>query len=217
MNNILYKELKLSASLLCYIFIIFGLMFLIPGYPILCGAFFVSLGIFRNFQDYLLTNDIVFSALLPIKKKDIVKGKFIFVCFIELCSILLMSVCVLIRNTLLVDSLVYRNNFMMNANLYALAMAFVIYAIFNLIYVAGFFKTTYKSTWPFIWHMIITFLIIGLAETLIHMPGLAFLNAFGKDYINAQLLILLIGITLYFLITLLAYKISCKRFERIDL
>ena len=50
MRNVLQKELRLSASGLTYLFILFGLMFLLPGYPILCGAFFVSLGILQSFQ-----------------------------------------------------------------------------------------------------------------------------------------------------------------------
>jgi len=150
MINILYKELKLSASFLSYIFILFSFMFFIPGYPILCGAFFVTLGIFKSFQNYVETNDIIFSSLLPVSKKEVVKGKFCFVCFIEICSVLLMGVCALIRNTLLINSLAYKNNFMMNANCFAIAMALIIFSIFNLIFVTGFFKTTYQRTKPFI-------------------------------------------------------------------
>ena len=66
MGNILRKEMRLSASILSYLFILFGFMFLIPGYPILCGAFFVSLGLFQSFQSAREANDIVFSVLLPI-------------------------------------------------------------------------------------------------------------------------------------------------------
>ena len=68
MRNILIKEMKLSASVLSYIFILFGLMFFLPGYPVLCGAFFVTLGIYQSFQSTRETNDIVFSALLPVPK-----------------------------------------------------------------------------------------------------------------------------------------------------
>ena len=66
MKYILKKEMALSASILSYLFIIFGLMFFIPGYPILCGVFFVTLGIFQSFQNAREATDIVFSALLPI-------------------------------------------------------------------------------------------------------------------------------------------------------
>ena len=90
MRNILLKELKLSASPLAYFFIAFGLMFLVPGYPILCGAFFVTLGLFQSFQAAREANDIVFSALLPIAKRDVVRGKYLFVCLIEACGWILM-------------------------------------------------------------------------------------------------------------------------------
>ena len=76
MRDILRKEIKLSSSVLSYLFILFGLMFLLPGYPVLCGAFFVCLGLFQSFQNAREANDIVFSALLPIAKRDVVKGKY---------------------------------------------------------------------------------------------------------------------------------------------
>jgi len=69
MRNVLRKEMRLSASVLSYLFILFGLMFFLPGYPILCGTFFVSLGLFQSFQTAREANDFVFSALLPIAKK----------------------------------------------------------------------------------------------------------------------------------------------------
>jgi len=40
MRNLLIKEMKLSASVLSYAFIAFGVMFFLPRYPILCGVFF---------------------------------------------------------------------------------------------------------------------------------------------------------------------------------
>ena len=135
MKNILNKELTLSASILSYLFTLFGLMFFIPGYPILCGVFFVTLGIFQSFQNAREANDIVFSALLPVAKKDVVKGKFLFSCFIELCSILLMVIATLIRMMVLEDVVVYRNNAMMNANFFALGIALFIFGLFNLIFI----------------------------------------------------------------------------------
>ena len=92
MGNILAKEMKLSASIISYLFILFGLMFFLPGYPVLCGAFFSALGIFKSFQAAREANDTVFSALLPIAKQDIVKGKYYFTCFIELCTIAVMLI-----------------------------------------------------------------------------------------------------------------------------
>ncbi|MBR2834324.1 MAG: ABC-2 transporter permease [Coriobacteriales bacterium] len=217
MSNILLKEMKLSASPLAYIFILFGLMFFLPGYPVLCGAFFVTLGIFQSFQTAREANDIVFSALLPIAKKDVVKGKFLFVCMIEACALILMAISMIIRMTFFLDSPVYQNNALMNANLFALGVAFLIFGLFNLIFLAGFFKTAYNIGRPFIIYIVAAFLTIGVAEALHHFPGLEPLNAFGTDHMGLQLILLAAGIISYIIITVLAYKKACRDFEKIDL
>lgn len=217
MRNILLKEVKLSASLLSFLFIPFGLMFLLPGYPILCGVFFVTLGIFQSFQNAREANDMVFSALLPISKRDVVKGKYLFTCTIELCSGLLMTLAVALRMTVFSDAAVYRSNALMNGNLFALGMAFVGFGLFNLIFVGGFFKTAYKFGRPFVGYIIAVFLTIGIAEALHYIPGFGFLNAFGMEYFAVQLLSLGLGVVFYLAVTLLSYQKACKRFEKIDL
>ena len=217
MKNILKKELTLSASTLSYLFILFGFMFFIPGYPILCGVFFVTLGIFQSFQNAREANDIVFSALLPVAKKDVVKGKFLFSCFIELCSILLMVIATLIRMTVLEDVVVYRNNAMMNANFFALGMALFIFGLFNLIFIGGFFKTAYKFGKPFVTHIIVTFVMIGISEALHHIPGLETINAFGFEDFVLQFGLFALGAMAYIAFTELSYRCACRNFERIDL
>ena len=217
MRNILLKECKLSASPLSFLFILFGLMFFLPGYPVLCGVFFVTLGIFQSYQNAREANDMVFSALLPISKRDVVKGKYLFTAAIELCGILLMAAAVVVRMTVLADAPVYRSNALMNANLFALGMAFVGFGLFNLIFVGGFFKTAYKFAGPFVGYIIAVFLMICIAETLHHVPGFAFLNAFGTEHFAVQVVLLGIGAAFYLAVTVLSCKKACKRFEKIDL
>ena len=217
MRNILLKECKLSASPLSFLFILFGLMFFLPGYPVLCGVFFVTLGIFQSYQNAREANDMVFSALLPISKRDVVKGKYLFTCVIELCAVLLMAVAVVVRMTVLADAPVNRSNALMNANLFALGMAFIGFGLFNLIFVGGFFKTAYKFAGPFVGYIIAVFLMICIAETLHHVPGFAFLNAFGTEHFAVQVVLLGIGAAFYLAVTVLSCKKACKRFEKIDL
>lgn len=217
MRNILTKEFKLSAHILSFLFIAFGLMFFLPGYPVLCGVFFVTLGIFQSFQNARETNDILFSALLPIAKRDVVKGKFLFVCFVELCALLLMAFAVIIRMTVLREAKPYVENALMNANLFALGMAFFMFGLFNTVFVGGFFKTAYKFGRPFVTYIILAFLTLGIGEALHHFPGLEALNAFGTDHLGLQLALLLAGILAYWLLTLASCHQSCKRFEKIDL
>ena len=217
MRDIMLKELKLSASPLAFLFIAFGLMFLLPGYPILCGAFFLTLGLFQSFQTAREANDIVFSALLPIAKKDVVKGRFMFVCFIELCGFVLMVLCVILRMTVFLDAGPYRTNALMNANLFALGAALFIFGLFNLIFVGGFFRTAYKIGRPFVIYIIAAFVSIVVFEALHHIPGLKALNAFGSEHMALQIAALAIGAAAYVIITALAYGRACRSFEMIDL
>ena len=217
MREIMRKEMRLSASPLAYVFITAGLMFFIPGYPVLCGAFFVTLGLFHSFQAAREANDTVFSVLLPVAKSQVVKGRYLFVCFIEACGLILMGITAVIRMTVLADSAVYRSNALMNANLFALGMAFVIFGLFNLIFVGGFFKTSYKQGKPFVIYIIFAFLTITVAEAMHYLPGLGALNAFGTEHLGLQLAALSAGMLAFTLLTLLSCRKACADFERTDL
>lgn len=217
MNALLRKEMRLSALILTYLFIAFGLMALLPGYPILCGVFFITLGIYQSFQSAREANDIVYTALLPVAKSDVVKGKFQFVIFIELCGFIVMTICTLVRMTILFDSQIYRDNALMNANPFFLGTVLIIFGLFNVIFVGGFFKTGYKIGKSFILYMIAAFITIGIAETLHHIPGLEALNAFGFDEIFLQIILLLSGIIVFLFMTYLTFRKATIDFEKIDL
>ena len=217
MRNILLKELTLSASPLPYLFILFGLMFFVPGYPVLCGAFFVCLGIFQGFQAAREANDIIYSALLPIAKRDVVRGKYAFVLLIAAAALVLMAVVMVLRMTVFAQAPVYLNNALMNANGFAFGMACVLFGLFNWIFVGGFFKTAYKFARPFVVYIVVAFTVILIAESLHHVPGLVVLNAFGTDHLAMQMLLLCAGLCCGILMTVLACRKACLRFERIDL
>lgn len=217
MSLLLRKEIRLSALLLTWLFIGFGAMTLLPGYPILCGVFFITLGIFQSFQSAREANDIVYSALLPVAKKDVVKGKYQFVMTVELCGFALMAVLTLLRMTALNGSAIYRQNALMNANPFYLGAALLIFGVFNVIFVGGFFRTAYQLGKPFVVYTIAAFLLIGAAETLHHIPGLEVVNAFGTDHAGLQTALFLGGTLLYIVMTYLSYRKACADFEKIDL
>lgn len=192
-------------------------MFFLSGYPILRGVFFVTLGIFQSYQNAREANDLVFSTLLPIAKTDVVKGKYLFTCFIELCSFCLMVAAVLVRMFVWSGAKAYVTNALMNANGFALGVALLIFGLFNWIFVGGFFKTAYKFGRPFVIHIIVCFTIILIAEAAHHIPGLGALNAFGTEHIGLQLGLLAAGAAAYAALTWLSYQRACYCFERIDL
>ena len=217
MSEMLKKEMKLSASVLSYLFIAFALMTMIPGYPILMGAFFVCFGIFQSVQRSRENNDLVYSALLPVAKRDIVRGKFAFALLIEGCGFLLMTGLTFLRMTVLADAVLYRTNALMNANFVFLGFALLVFGSFNLIFLGGFFKSAYYYGKPFVIFIIVFFLTVAVAEALHHIPGLEAVNAFGFNEMPLQLAFLIGGAAAFVLLTYFSLTISVRRFEKIDL
>lgn len=216
MKNLLIKEMKLGASPLTYWFLAFSMMTLLPGYPILLGAFFVSFGIFQSFQRGRENNDILYTILLPVKKSDAVKAKFIFVCTIEWIAFVGMLLLTFFRMGVLYEADPYVNNALMNANPLFLAFALVIFGLFNGIFVRGFFKTAYRYGVPFVTFIVVGFLTIFVGEALHHVPGLEYLNTTALPDVSFLWVTTLAGAVFYIVVTWLAYRSSVKRFEQVD-
>ena len=136
---------------------------------------------------------------------------------VELCGFVLMMALTLLRMTILKDSSIYRQNALMNANPFYLGAALLVFGLFNVIFVGGFFKTACQIGKPFVTYTIMAFLAIGALEALHHFPGLETVNAFGFDHVVLQISLFLGGILLYTAITYLSYNRSCADFEKIDL
>lgn len=217
LKNLIYKEFSLSTPLLTFIFLAFTLMTFIPGYPILCGAFFVCFGIFQGYQLSREDNDILFSVLLPVKKSDTVTAKYLAAVIIQIAAFLLFLFFTLFRMIILPDAEIYLNNVMMNANLVFIAFVLLIFSAFNIIFLGGFFRTAHSIGKPFIGFIGAGFLITGAGEAIHHFPGLCWLNVCDFSHIEKQTAILAAAIIIYFSATSISCIISRKYFEKIDL
>ena len=95
MKALLYKEFKLAMHPLCYLFIfLFPLMILIPSYPIAVSFIYILscypvlfLGANKGQQ----SNDLLYSTLLPVRKKDIVLARIITVLVMQFVAMAVMS------------------------------------------------------------------------------------------------------------------------------
>lgn len=216
MKKLFYKEMKLSANPLTYLFIAFSAMTMIPSYPILVGSFFICLGIFHTYQQIREYDDVTYTVMLPVKKRDIVTAKYSFVLFIELTAFILCTLLTIIRMKILGTAVPYATNQLMNANMAYLGYTMIVFAVFNSIFLAGFFKTTYKIGKPFFIFCVVSFIIIIMGEILHHIPDLESLNN-PSNLSMPQAVIFAIGIVVFMLCTWLSYQKAVKDFEGIDL
>lgn len=217
MKNLLYKEFQLATPLLTFLFLGFTAMTFLPGYPILCGAFFVCFGIFHSYQFGREDNDILYTVLLPVEKADAVKAKYAAAVVLQAAAFAFFAAFTCIRMVFLSDAGIYTTNALMGANPVFLAFVLLIFAAFNAVFIGGFFKTAYQYGKPFLRFIAVCFLLIGIAETLHHLPGLGWLNALGMAQAPRQLPVLLAAVVLYAAATAVSCKVSQNRFEKIDL
>ena len=216
MKKLFYKEMKLSANPLSYWFITFSAMAMLPRYPILVGAFFICLGMFHTYQQIREYDDITYTVMLPVKKQDVVTAKYLFVLFIEGTAFILCTLLTIIRMKVLGNSVPYVTNQLMNANAAYLGYVLIVFAAFNSIFLAGFFRTAYQIGKPFILFCVVGFIIIIIGETLHHIPHLESLNDPASVSVP-QVVILVIGVAVFMLCTWVSYQKAVKDFEAIDL
>lgn len=217
MLNLLKKEFGLASSMVTYLLIASAGMAMIPNYPILVTTFMLSIGLSISFQIARETQDIQYSIILPIEKKDIVKAKYLMVVFIELASFLILLLIVIIKAAYFSNSIVLLNNPLMNSNVAFLGYVLICFTIFNICYLTQFFKTAYQLKKPFLIYAIFELLAITLFETLHHLPGMSKLNAMQGQLSSVQLIVLLLGILCFIGGTLLSYHKSAQTFECLDL
>ncbi len=217
MTKLLTKEFRLAASPLSWIFLIAAVMTLLPGYPILMGAFFVCFGIFHSFQNAREANDVLYTVLLPVRKRDYVRAKYAFSCCIQMLGFVLMAALTAVRMTALAGGKPYISNALMNASPVFLAFVLLIFTAFNCLFLGGFFRTAYKLGIPFLCFGIATLVLIFIGEALHFIPGLEFLNAPGGARLGLQFTLLGAAAVVYALGTFLSCRVCMARFEKIDL
>lgn len=213
MFNLLSKELRLAAHPNLFVFTLLGALVIVPAYPYGMVFLFGCLGPFITFTYGRETNDLYYTALLPVKKRDIVKSKFALVAVSQIVQLLISLPFAFLRLRLLAQG----NPAGIEANVAYYGFGLMIFTVFNVIFLTHFFKSGYKAGWSFLWAIIPATLGVLLMEIVVHIPGFAWLDSVDKAMMIKQLPILLIGVILYSFGFVVAYRISARRFDLVDL
>lgn len=214
MKALLYKQFRLVCHPMTLIFCLFGIMVLIPNYPYTVIFFYVMLGLFFTFLNIREQKDIYYSALLPVPKRDTVKAGCAFVVIIEVLSLVVLIPCSLLAVHLQPG----RDNLVgLDPNLALLAAGFLLYAVFNGVFLPSFYANGYKVGMAFINAVIPTTLAMMVLEALPHFPALTWLDDLDAAT-QVRLLPALIGSVLIYAGGMaLTFRASARRYEKVDL
>ena len=159
------------------------------------------------------TNDIYYTSLLPMKKRNTVKAILPAYGFSTNDSITHFFASCCIKTS----CIAHGKPAGIKANIAYYGFGFMICAIFNLILLTQFFKTTYKVGKAFILAIIPAAIGVLIMKVLVHIPKFQWLDSVEPDIMLKQLPILVIGIIIYIFSMLVAYRVSANRFQQVDL
>lgn len=211
--NLLYKELRLAAHPNLYIFTLLGALVIVPSYPYGMVFLFGCLAPYLTFMYGRETNDIYYTTLLPVKKRDTVKAKCLLMVLAQMTQLLISLPFAVLRVYVLSDG----NPVGIEANVAYYGFGLIIYAIFNVILLTQFFRTAYKVDMAFLMAIIPATIAVIIMEVLVHFPGFQWLDSVAPTMMLRQLPILAVGVVVYIIGMMIAYLISAKRFEQVDL
>jgi ABC-2 type transport system permease protein len=212
MKNLLYKELHLAIHPMFYLMPVFGALLLIPNWIYFLAPMYFFFIAFPNiFTMGKANNDIGFSAMLPVKRRDIVKARLLSVIILEVLQIFVTAIFAV------VNLAIYpAGNFLMDSNAAYIGFVFIIFAIFNIISFPMIYKTAYKIGFP---------VILANIAAIAFATGIELLNVYvpwfrifdGRENLIAQFSVLAGGIAVFALLNVIALKMSVKRFENVNL
>lgn len=214
MKALLYKQLRLNCHPMTLVFLLAGVFFLIPNYPYTVAFFYVTLGLFFMFMNTREQRDADYAAVLPVRKADTVKAVCLFAAIIQLLSLMIAVPFAFLSARINPNG---GNAAGLDANVTLFAMAFVLFAVFNIVFLPSFYRTGYKVGVSFLKASLCVALVVICDVVLPHLPGLAWLDGVDKASCLRQLPILAVCAAVYVICTLLACRISIKRYEKVDL
>ena len=226
MKALIYKELKLAMHPICYVFIVlFPFMILIPSYPLGIGFIYVLTCypiLFLGANKGQQSNDLLYSTLLPVRKKDIVMARILTVIFMQIAFILVMTALypvARIINNAIAQSAEKPSEYQipglgLDSYVLLLAIALIGYAIADII----FFPIYYKHGKSIVMSTLFTILgfVVYIGIFTIGLPFIPGLDILNNLHLGIQFAVLGAAILISFGLHVVVYKVSSKRLEKVD-
>lgn len=215
MKHLLTKDFRLAMHPTVFMFWLLSAMLLIPNYPYYVVFFYTALGVFFVCLTGRENHDIEYSLTLPVRKRDIVKSRITFAVIVELVQAIVAIPFAYLRQSFPLPG----NQVGMDANIAFFGLAFLMLGVFNLVFFTRYYKNPDKVGKAFAIGATLTFVYMAIAEVLTHaVPFFRDkLDTPDPQFIGPKLAVLGIGLVGYAALTLLAERLSEKRFENLDL
>ncbi len=212
MNNLLRKEFGLTIHPM-YVgaAFIFGALAMIPQWPYLIIPFYFCWVTVPTLMGRLKTNkDNQFSALLPVPRRTVVAARVTSFSILELLHVIAAGIGSAVHLAVFGPE-----NFALQLGLGYLGVCLVIYGVFNVVLFPMYYRTAEKFGLPLILAIVVSAVVASAAEVLVGVsePVAAVL----ENRVAAGVPALLGGVIVFVLLGYVAFRVSAKRYETVQL
>ncbi|SDD84143.1 ABC-2 family transporter protein [Paenibacillus sp. UNCCL117] len=217
MYNLLMKDLKLGVHPIFLVMpFLTGALMLIPGWIyFIVLLYFCWITIPNMCNQFRAQNDLMFTSMMPVTKRDMVKARVSVIVLLELLHLIVAAIFG-IFTILLYPNLKY---YFFPPSIGFWGLCLVMFAIFNLIFIPMFYKTAYKFGKALFVSITVAMLFAGIAQWIgIQSPVVSDIF-YSRDAHNLllQTSILIAGIVIFSVTSVLAYRIAFKRFLQVEI
>jgi len=220
MKKLLFKELRLCLTPQAIVFCCLSSLIIIPSWPSIVAFVYTFMAFIVIFPMAIANHDMEYTAILPVRKKDIVKGKALLAMSIEIISILISIPFALIKVFFINGSIPATDTYSdLGINLVLYGIVLALSGLFNLIFIPWYYKNPYKTAKPQIFTtFLIMVVMISIVIIFVSIPeATTFVNTFSGIALIVQFISLFAGLLLFLGLSALAAYLGGKRLEKIDL
>lgn len=217
MNNLVMKDLRLGVHPMFYLLpVLTGALMLIPGWIyFMVILYFFCITVPNMFGGWKSQNDLMFTAMMPVTKQDIVKARLTVIVILELLHIGIAMLFGQLTLHLYPDMIYY----FFAPYMGFWGLCFVMLAIFNLAFIPIYYKTAYKYGSATTAGILFATIFAGIAQWIGIQNSFVYdtFNGSGSANTALQLSILAVGIAIFIACTVIAYRMAVRRLLQVEI
>ncbi|MGG0240336.1 ABC-2 transporter permease [Bacillus rhizoplanae] len=217
MYNLVMKDLKLGLNPMFFVLpFLTGALMLVPGWLyFIVILYFCWITIPIMFAGYRIQNDLIFTTMMPVIRKDMVKARVFVIVILELLHIVSAIIFGMFNIRLYPNQIYY----FFAPHMGFWGLCFVMLAIFNIFFISMYYKTAYKYGEATFASVTAAMVFAGVAQWLGIQNSFVsdIFNGSGADNMMLQISILIAGIVIFISFTMIAYRIAYKRFLQVEI
>ncbi|GIP26990.1 hypothetical protein J23TS9_21200 [Paenibacillus sp. J23TS9] len=217
MYNLVMKDLKLGVNPMFFVFpLLMGALMLVPGWLyFLVPMYFCWITIPNMFGQFRSQNDLIFTSMMPVTKKDMVKARVFVIVILEVLHLLI----AMIYSMITIRLYPHLTYYFFAPYMGFWGLCFVMIAIFNMIFIPMYYKTAYKFGGAATVSIAGAMLFGGVAQWIGIQSSFVsdIFNGTGAHNMTLQISILIAGIVIFIAFTMFAIRIAVKRFLKVEI